>query len=118
MPIGAIGLRACQPLPSTIEACIRDTRAASMADSILYRSALANAARGRGWPVSWYERDDVMRDAAAALGGADLATRLSELGRAIGPPWQATHKLAAAAALVALQPVSASPTRGRGADTP
>ena len=49
----------------------------------------------------WYDRDDVLGDAAAALGGADVEAFLKELGRSAGPPWQAKHKLAAAAALAA-----------------
>ena len=33
--------------------------------------------------------------------GEDVDALLSEMGRAIGPPWQAKHKLAAAAAFAA-----------------
>jgi hypothetical protein len=43
----------------------------------------------------------VFRDAAAALGRGDIQAFLSAMGRSIGPPWQAKHKLAAAAALAA-----------------
>lgn len=39
--------------------------------------------------------------AAQAVGGADVEAHLRELGRSIGPPWQAKHKLAAAAAIAA-----------------
>ena len=68
----------------------------------MYREALATAAEARGWSVHWYDRERVYRDAAAALGGADLDAFLSAMGRSVGPPWQAKHKLAAAAALAAL----------------
>ena len=98
-PIARIAIRVCAPLPPTTEERIRDARAASMADSILYREALANAAEGRGWVVHWYERGQVLRDASNALGGEDVDALLRAMGRAIGPPWNATYKLAATAAL-------------------
>jgi hypothetical protein len=102
VPIASIALRICAPLPATIEERIRDSRAHTMADSIMYRRALAEAAEARGWSVYWYDRDEVFREANAALGGADVETTLLAMGKAIGPPWQAKHKLAAAAALAAL----------------
>jgi hypothetical protein len=68
-------------------------------DSVMYREALATAAEARGWSVHWYDRERVFRDAAAALGHKDLDTYLDAMGRALGPPWRAQHKLAAAAAL-------------------
>jgi hypothetical protein len=67
----------------------------------MYRGALATAAQARGWLVHWYDRDGVFRDAAAALGRDDVDALLKAMGRSIGPPWQAKHKLAAAAALAA-----------------
>jgi len=101
VPVAAISLRACAELPASTEERIRDARAASMADSILYREALAQAARARGWHVHWYERETVFREAGAATGGKDVETLLRAMGHAAGPPWQARHKLAAAAALAA-----------------
>lgn len=103
-PIATITLRVCPPLPPTPEACIRDNRAQTYADSVLYREALAAAADARGWAVRWYDRDDVQAEAAAALAGADLAELLAALGRKAGPPWQAAHKLAATAAIATLRP--------------
>jgi hypothetical protein len=67
----------------------------------MYREALATAARTRGWSVVWYDRERVFRDAAAALRRQDIDAFLHAMGRSIGPPWQAKHKLAAAAALAA-----------------
>jgi hypothetical protein len=101
VPIAAITLRACPPLPDTAEACIRDTRAATVADSVMYRQALAAAGGARGWAVVWYDRDNVFDAAAHAVGTRDVTARLASLGRAAGVPWQARHKLAAAAALAA-----------------
>jgi hypothetical protein len=43
----------------------------------------------------------VFGEAAAALGREDVDAFLAAMGRSIGPPWQARHKLAAAAALAA-----------------
>ncbi len=100
--IAGIAIRVCPELPATTEERITDTRAATVADSVMYREALATAAEARGWTVYWYERDRVFLDAAAALGGKDVEAFLQAMGRAIGPPWQAKHKLAAAAALAAV----------------
>ncbi len=100
-PIGGVAIRLCPELPPTIVERITDARAATMADSILYRQALAGAAEARGWRVHWYRREHVFRGAAAAVGGGDVDAVLSAMGRSVGPPWRAEHKLAAAAAMVA-----------------
>ena len=50
----------------------------------------------------WYDRNRVYLDASTALGCEDIDAVLHAMGRSIGPPWQAEHKLAAAAALAAL----------------
>src|SRR5579871_4288520 len=77
VPIGGIAIRVCPKLPATIEECIRDTRAANVADSVMYRKALATAAEVRGWHLDWYDRDTVFERAAAALKPKDLDTFLS-----------------------------------------
>ncbi len=102
VPIAAIAIRVCPALPPTTEERIADNRAQAVADSVMYREALAAAAEARGWSVCWYDREGVFREAAAALGREDIDAALSAMGRAVGPPWQARHKLAAAAALAAL----------------
>ena len=99
VPIASIAIRVCPKLPPTTEERIADTRVANVADSVMYREALANAAEARGWFVHWYDRERVFREATAALGGKDVDAFLHSMGRSIGPPWQAKHKLAAAAAL-------------------
>jgi len=99
LPIVSIAIRECPRLPPTIEECIADNRAQTVADSVMYRQALAAAAEARGWSVHWYDRERVFREAAAALGREDIDASLQEMGRAIGPPWQAKQKLAAAAAM-------------------
>ena len=101
VPIARIAIRVCPALPATVEERIRDNRAQTVADTVMYREALATAAEERGWSVAWYDRDRAFGDAAAALGMDDIDTLLATMGRSIGPPWQAKHKLAAAAALAA-----------------
>jgi hypothetical protein len=99
LPIAGIAIRACPQLPPTTEERIADNRAQTVADSVMYRQAVATAAEARGWSVHWYDRERVFRDAAAALGRQDIGAFLHEMGRSIGPPWQAKHELAAAAAI-------------------
>jgi hypothetical protein len=99
--IARIALRVCPELPPTTMERIVDTRTANVADSVMYRQALATAAEARGWAVHWYDRDLVFREAAEARGAKNIDPFLQAMGRAIGPPWQAKHKLAAAAALAA-----------------
>jgi len=101
VPIATMGIRACPELPPTTEERIRDSRAANVADSVLYREALATAGEARGWTVCWFDRERVFHDAAKALGLDDVDAFLREIGRRSGPPWQAKQKLAAAAALAA-----------------
>ena len=100
--IAGVAIRVCPELPPTIEERIADNRAQTVADSVMYRKALAAAAKGRGWPVSWYDRKRVFEDAAKTLGCDDVKAALTAMGRSAGPPWQARHKLAAAAALAAM----------------
>ena len=99
VPIASIAIRACPTLPPTIEERIADNRAQTVADAVMYREALATAARARGWSVHWYDRARVFHDAATVPGRQDVEAFLVAMGRSIGPPWQAAHKLAAAAAL-------------------
>jgi hypothetical protein len=101
VPIASIAIRVCPRLAPTIEERIADNRMQTFADSVMYREALAMAAAARGWLVHWYDRERVFLDAASALGREDIDDVLSAIGRSIGPPWQARHKLAAAAALAA-----------------
>src|SRR5262245_52343875 len=101
VPIVSIAIRTCPKLPPTTEERITDNRAQTIADSVMYREAIAAAAEARGWSVYWYDPEHVFRDASAVLGLEDVNAFLYALGRSIGPPWQAKHKLAAAAALAA-----------------
>lgn len=101
VPIKRIAVRVCPRLPASTEERITDSRAANVADSVMYRQSLASAAEARGWSVHWYDARSVFHDASAVLGGKDIGRLLDAMGKSIGPPWQAKHKLAAAAALLA-----------------
>ena len=101
LPIGMIAIRTCPELPPTTEERIVDNRAQTVADTVMYREALACAAEARGWRVTFYDRERVFGEAAAAFGCEDIGEVLRAMGRSVGPPWQAKHKLAAAAALAA-----------------
>jgi hypothetical protein len=100
-PITAIAIRICPALPPSIEERIHDNRAQVVADSVMYREAMANAAHAQGWSVEWYDRDRIYEEAASRLGITDVDPLLRDMGRRIGPPWHAKHKLATVAALVA-----------------
>jgi hypothetical protein len=112
VPIASIAIRACPKLPPTTAERIADNRAQTFADSVMYRETLATAAKARGWSVYWYDRERVFREAASALGSEDVDALLHAMGRSIGPPWQARHKLAAAAALAATGRCALRPTAG------
>ena len=88
VPVTVIAIRVCAPLPPTTAERIADSRAANVADSVMYREALAKAAKSRGWTVQWYDRERVLRDAADALGREDIDAFLRAIGRSIGPPWR------------------------------
>lgn len=103
LSIARIAIRACPEMPPTVEARIADPRVQTFADSVMYREVLAEAAHARGWGVEWYDRERVADEAAAALPhDADVPAHLKAMGRAVGAPWTAAHRLAASAALAAL----------------
>jgi len=93
--IEAVAIRACAPIPASIEARICDHRAQAMADSVMYREAVAAAASSRGCAVSWYDSGSVLDEVV-------VTPMLAAMGRTAGAPWQAAHRRAAAAALLAL----------------
>lgn len=96
-----VALRACPALPPTVAERISDYRAMCVADWVMYRQAIASAARQRRWSVRWYEPDEVLADAARALGRTPLEEHFAHVRAALGPPWQKDHRLAMAAAIAA-----------------
>jgi hypothetical protein len=101
MRITGIALRVCPSLPATVAQRLSDYRAQNVADSVMYRNALARAAKSRRWNVHWYEARRVLAEAANALGRRTIEDLLEKTGAAIGPPWQKDHRLAMAAAIAA-----------------
>jgi hypothetical protein len=103
-----VACRSCPPLPLTIAERLKDYRARNVADWVMYRQALASAAKTRGWPVHWYDAKKVLIAASQALRVDTLDPHFVHVRRAIGPPWNMDHKLAMAAAVVMAQALSSS----------
>ena len=99
--IGAIALRVCPALPATVPERLANYAAQNVADSVMYRQALAQAASARGWAVFWYEARHVLAQAAAALGRESIQALMDATGATIGRPWTKDHRLAMAAAIAA-----------------
>jgi hypothetical protein len=77
---------------------ITNYRAQTMADGVMYRRALADAATARGWRVHGYDARRVFAEAAEALQLGTIDDLLKRTRAAIGPPWQKDHRMAIAAA--------------------
>lgn len=113
--IEGLALRVCPPLPATIAERIADYRARNVADWVMLRTALAEAARDRAWAVHWFDRKSVFQQAADALGLAEIEPHLVSAGKAAGAPWRASHKMAMAAAISVTAPARTT-SRLRRAD--
>lgn len=100
-PLRSVALRVCPPLPETVAECITNYRAMCVADWVMYRRALANAALEGGMAVHWYDKNRVLADAARLVGRAELDQLFAKTRASWGPPWQADHRAAMAAAIVA-----------------
>ena len=77
---------------------------AHAAEGQLFRSVLEKAARSRRLPCTVLSDRAGFEQAAErmAIGEKLLRGQADELGKGIGPPWRADHKLACAAALLVL----------------
>jgi len=103
--IVGVALRQCPELPPTIAERIKDYTAQNVADWVMYRKALAAAAEARGWAVHWYDAKKVFDAARKTLRIADIDAHFLQIRKAIGPPWNKDHRLAMAAAIVAVRSV-------------
>ena len=72
----------------------------AVADSVMYREVLADAASARGWEVHLFDASAVEAQAARAL-GARTAEVLDGPRKALGPPWTKDHRRALAATVLA-----------------
>jgi hypothetical protein len=102
-PILGVALRSCPQLPPTIAERIKDYRARNLADWVMYRKALAAAAAARRWPVHWFDAKSVTGAASQALRVGNFDAHFLDMRRVVGPPWNQDHKLAMAAAIVAVK---------------
>jgi hypothetical protein len=108
--IQGLAMRACPRIPPTVAERIKDYRAQTVADTVMYRNAIAGAAEERGWAIHWYDAKKVIDAACRALHVEDLEAHFFQLKRSVGPPWTKDHRIAMSAAIVAaqaLQPYSA-----------
>jgi hypothetical protein len=98
-PIESISLRALPTdFPDDIAVQLRSPYEAR-ADAIMYRQALVELARARGWYVHFYDAKTVEAEAARAL--AERADEVLRGPRArLGPPWAKDHRTALAATIV------------------
>jgi hypothetical protein len=97
--VRGIALRNCPQLPPTVAQRLKDYRARNVADWVMYRKALASAAEARGWPVYWYDAKRVSVEASKALSVTNFDAYFLHARKVVGPPWNADHKLAMAAAI-------------------
>lgn len=101
-----VALRKCPQLPPTTAERITDYRAQNNADWVMYRKALASAAESRGWPVHWFDAKSVFDAARQALRLENLDDYFLQVRKSVGPPWNADHRLAMAAAVVTARAVA------------
>ena len=99
--IVGVAMRERPALPEGIAERIANYRAQTMADTVMYRDALAAAATARNWFVSWYEPKAVFAEADQVLGDESIDRLLKDVGGALGPPWRKEHRMAMAAAIAA-----------------
>lgn len=95
-----VALRALPSLPPTVAERIADYRAMCVADWVMYREVIAEAATARGWRVTYFAPARVLDDAAAKLARA-LDPLFDDARARFGPPWRKEHRLAMAGAIVA-----------------
>lgn len=89
-----VALRVDPPLPPTVAERIASYRAMCVADWVMYRRALGDAALARGWSEHRF-------DAKTVLEGKQLDALFESARTALGPPWTKEHRLAMAGAIAA-----------------
>ena len=100
----ALAHRAPRPLPPTLDGILDSYTATLIADAERYLAAVSRAAGLSGIPVVTFARGREVEAAADALGVEPDAVDafLKGLRASLGPPWQADHRTAAAAAIGAV----------------
>jgi hypothetical protein len=118
--IGA-GVLSCsgRPLPD-LAAILGSHALIHTAEGEMFRNVLSGACEKQNLPVIRVKERELNATAAAQLGisADDIQSRLSEMGRRIGPPWRQDEKMAALIAWLALATASKSAKRdARGASS-
>jgi len=100
-----MALRAVPETPDDLGAVLENQAASIAADAALYLRGLAGAAATLGVEVRLYRRRDLEASAAKVLGmtPADVPAFLKSLGEGLGPPWSREYRIAATAAIGALE---------------
>lgn len=94
-----------RPLPPELSAVLGSHPLIHTAEGEMYRDVLRAACEHAGIAVTGLRERDLAEAAAPRLKLAPdaLRARLATLGKPLGPPWTADHKLAALAAWLVLQ---------------
>ena len=89
-------------VPNDLAAALRSHAHIHAAEGALYARVAAGACANLGVPVLTVREREVWSRASENTGvaEAELKARIDDVRKAIGPPWTADHKIAAAAALV------------------
>jgi hypothetical protein len=106
--LAALAFRESRPIPATL-AKVLASQALYIADSEIYRDAMQAAVSDLGLKVFSYRKSEEFEFAAQSMNtdARDLAERIRNWRKALGPPWQKDHHAAAAAAMGALARLSA-----------
>jgi hypothetical protein len=108
-PVAGVCVRAVPSGFPTDVAVLVEVPWEARADGVLYRRALTEVARGRGWDVHHYDHRTVGSEAAALLG--DRADEVLHGPRTtLGPPWTKDHRMALAATILAADASRHAPT--------
>jgi hypothetical protein len=93
-----------RPLPEDVHQILASHALIHAAEGEMYRDVLARAGDHFSLPVTRLRERDLLAHAEKATGKTvpELQRRVSELGRAVGPPWRQDEKFAALAAWVVL----------------
>lgn len=88
--------------PRTLPAAGISHAAAHFAEGEMYRGALMDALAACGLEATGIPEKDLESRVAEVLAVTDPMTRVTEMGRELGPPWTKDHKHAALMAWMAL----------------
>jgi hypothetical protein len=103
-----------KPLPG-LEKILASHTLIHTADGVLFREALLHASARCGLPVLSVKERELLDRAGQALRlkSADLARRVTQLGRPLGSPWSQDEKFASLAAWLALAARSKNTSKER-----